>query len=94
MLTWTLVDDFISSLFSLPPEPDIIAEGIYASSSTLDGRRFAEEFVRRRKQADKGIFEGSANAVANFGREPERSNGGNNAKEAWGVVGTKKKGKK
>ena len=89
-----LVDEFISALFSLPPESDVVAEGIYASSSTLDGRRFAEEFVRRKKQADKGIFEGNANSVANFGREPEKSGEGKNSKEAWGVVGGKKKGKR
>lgn len=88
------VDDFISTLFSLPADLDIIAEGIYASSSSLDGRRFAEDFVRRRKQADKGVFEGNANAIASFGREPEKTGGGNNGKEAWGVVGAKKKGKR
>lgn len=28
---------------------EIISDSIYANSATLDGRRFAEEFVRRRK---------------------------------------------
>lgn len=50
------VDDFVSQLLILPAEPDIISDSIYASSQTLDGRRFAEEFVRRRKLADKGII--------------------------------------
>lgn len=46
----------MSQLLILPAEPDIISDSIYASSQTLDGRRFAEEFVRRRKLADKGII--------------------------------------
>ncbi|KAI4169411.1 MAG: hypothetical protein LQ343_005715 [Gyalolechia ehrenbergii] len=49
------VDDFVSQLLLLPAEPDIISDSIYSSSQTLDGRRFAEEFIRRRKLADKGI---------------------------------------
>ncbi len=44
----------------LPPEADIISDSIYASSQTLDGRRFAEEFIRRRKLADRGIVPDSA----------------------------------
>lgn len=46
----------------LPPEADIISDSIYASSQTLDGRRFAEEFVRRRKLADCGVIPDSASA--------------------------------
>lgn len=44
----------------LPPEADIISDSIYASSQTLDGRRFAEEFIRRRKLADRGVVPDSA----------------------------------
>ncbi|CAF9939940.1 MAG: hypothetical protein ALECFALPRED_008381 [Alectoria fallacina] len=56
------VDDFVSQLLMLPPEADIISDSIYASSQTLDGRRFAEEFVRRRKLADCGVIPDSASA--------------------------------
>ena len=38
--------------FPLDPDPstvEIISDLIYASSTTLDGRRFASEFVSRRK---------------------------------------------
>ena len=38
--------------FPLDPDPttiEIISDLIYASSTTLDGRRFASEFVARRK---------------------------------------------
>ncbi|CAO1629456.1 unnamed protein product [Sympodiomycopsis kandeliae] len=53
------VDDFIEMLLSFPldPSPDvieIIAESIYANSSTLDGRRLANDFVQKRKM-DAGI---------------------------------------
>ena len=58
------VDDFVRNLSQLPPEPDILSEAIYGNSQTLDGHRFADEFIRRRKQADKGIA-------------PETSVGGN-----------------
>lgn len=49
------VDDFIEMLLSFPldPSPDvveIIAESVYANSGTLDGRRFAADFVAKRKQ--------------------------------------------
>ncbi|BEJ15844.1 hypothetical protein CspHIS471_0504490 [Cutaneotrichosporon sp. HIS471] len=52
------VDDFISMLLTFPVDPpassrgeqqEIIADSVYASSSTLDGRRFAQEFMTRRK---------------------------------------------
>ncbi|KAG8526525.1 uncharacterized protein KY384_008725 [Bacidia gigantensis] len=73
-------DDFISSLLSLPPDSDIISDSIYASSQTLDGRRFAEEFVKRRKLADKGITpEPSSTGSFTIGSasgESKASNGG------------------
>ncbi|WFD21595.1 hypothetical protein MEQU1_000250 [Malassezia equina] len=48
------VDDFIEMLLSFPLNPspevnDIIAEAVYANSSTLNGRQFASDFVTRRK---------------------------------------------
>ena len=38
--------------FPLNPSPDVtvmIAEAVYANRSSLDGRRFAADFVTRRK---------------------------------------------
>ncbi|WVO15469.1 hypothetical protein L204_103127 [Cryptococcus depauperatus] len=52
------VDDFISVLLSFPIDPpaaakadqmEIISDSVYANSSTLDGRRFAQEFMMKRK---------------------------------------------
>ena len=50
-----LVDEFIGKLLEFPPDPQVLQEAIYGSSQLLDGRRLAEEFLRRRKLADKGI---------------------------------------
>lgn len=47
----------MQSLLLLPSETEIISDSIYANSQTLDGRRFADEFVRRRKLADKGVLQ-------------------------------------
>ena len=35
----------------------IISEAVYANSTTMDGRHFADEFIRRKKLADKGVVE-------------------------------------
>lgn len=52
------VDDFIQMLLQFPIDPpassrgevlEIISDSVYASSRTLDGRRFAQEFFTRRK---------------------------------------------
>lgn len=36
---------------------EIISDAIYANSKTMDGRHFAEEFIRRKKLADRGVVE-------------------------------------
>ncbi|KAK0537328.1 kinesin-like protein [Tilletia horrida] len=66
------VDDFIEMLLSFPldPTPDvieIIAESVYANSSTLDGRRFASDFVAKRKLDAKGHFASSHTQGHGFG---------------------------
>jgi len=38
-----------------PPTIEIIQDSIYTYSPTLDGRRFADEFVKRRKADASGI---------------------------------------
>ena len=50
--------------FPLDPDPstvEIISDLIYANSTTLDGRRFATEFVSKRKVDSKGS--GSSTSV-------------------------------
>ena len=53
LISWT-VEDFVTSLYSLPSDTDLITEAVYSSSSTIDSRHFAEEFIRRRTLAEKG----------------------------------------
>ncbi|KAH8917172.1 hypothetical protein BT69DRAFT_691456 [Atractiella rhizophila] len=48
------VDDFIQMLLDFPLEPasyhlEIISDSVYENSTTLDGRRFANDFVTKRK---------------------------------------------
>lgn len=67
----------MQDLLLLPPEAEIIADSVYANSQTLDGRRIAEEFVRRRKLADKGIVEPApTSAVPGAANGAEGKSGG------------------
>jgi len=64
------MDEFITMLLDFPIEPDastmeIISDSVYANSSVLDGRRFATEFVSRRKADIVRARNGSANGVGN-----------------------------
>ncbi|KAK9432838.1 hypothetical protein V1505DRAFT_383985 [Lipomyces doorenjongii] len=49
-------EELLTMLLSLPlaaPETvEIIADTVYANSTTMDGRRFAEEFIKRRKAVE------------------------------------------
>ncbi|KAL9016647.1 MAG: hypothetical protein Q9185_006020 [Variospora sp. 1 TL-2023] len=86
------VDDFVSQLLLLPAETDIISDSIYSSSQTLDGRRFAEEFIRRRKLADKGIIPdpvaGGGNGFGGAGSKEGGSEGKGGA-GGWSEVAKK-----
>ena len=89
---------------------DVIADAIYANSKTMDGRHFAEEFVRRKKLADKGVVEKSStptgsvdnktsssggwNEVAKKGGNKENSEAGPIQTADFKVVPSRKKGKK
>ena len=89
-------------LLSFPLDPDtttmeIISDLIYASSTTLDGRRFASEFVTRRKadatSRPKGAAVGGAAkqiSIADVVKAQPKP-----AQNEWGgfkVVNKKKKG--
>ncbi len=54
----------MQQLLLFPLDADIIAESVYANSTTMDGRRFAVDFLRRCKLAEKGIIEGAGGASA------------------------------
>jgi PERQ amino acid-rich with GYF domain-containing protein len=50
-----LVNGFVDNLLQLGTDAAILTDAVHGSSQTLDSRHFVEEFVRRRKLADKGI---------------------------------------
>ena len=101
-------EEFLQSLLSFPPETDLIADSIYANSSMMDGNRFAEEFVRRRKSAQQGVVieAGTMGSSSSGGWNEVAAKAGrsNNASGASGglmnepvgfkVVPGKKKGRK
>ncbi|KAG0260797.1 hypothetical protein DFQ27_003315 [Actinomortierella ambigua] len=94
-----VLDDFIQMLLSFPLNPDpmtveIIQDSIYANSKSLDGRRFADEFIRRRK-AD-AFPSGSAGAGAGGvgGAGAGGASAGSNAHDNSFKVVTKKGKKK
>lgn len=66
------VDDFVNLLFSFPLEADeltleVISDTVYANSKTLDGKRFATDFVARRKADARAIRNGTAVPTAGGG---------------------------
>ncbi|KAK3502133.1 hypothetical protein B0T13DRAFT_459884 [Neurospora crassa] len=77
------IETFASTLLELPLDVSILSECVYGFSTTMDGRHFAEEFVRRRKLADKGIVEKDSNTGAmsssNGGWSEVAKKGGNGA---------------
>lgn len=68
----------------LPAEAEIISDSVYANSQTLDGRRFAEEFIRRRKLADKGVVDQVVVNVGAFGGYDQKS-----VSDGWNEVAKK-----
>ncbi|CAG8481447.1 14448_t:CDS:10 [Ambispora leptoticha] len=82
------VDDFIQMLLTFPLEPppitiEIIQESIYEYSTSLDGRRFADEFVKRRKADAAGVSMSNFSSYHGEGK-PGKEVGTNNS-----VVGGK-----
>ncbi|PNY26415.1 GYF domain protein [Tolypocladium capitatum] len=53
----TDISDFQADLEALPLDKGIIADAVYINSKTMDARHFAEEYVRRKMLAEKGVME-------------------------------------
>ena len=83
----TKVDDFVDMIVDFPLEVDLLAEAVYGSSDIVDGRRFAEEFIRRRRLADKGIIEDNKALPT---AESKNTNGGWNEVAKKGPVSVPK----
>lgn len=67
------LDEFVTVLMALPLEVDITSEAVYGAHETIDSRHFAEEIIRKRKLADKGVIEPAVVTPTTIGRS---SNGG------------------
>jgi PERQ amino acid-rich with GYF domain-containing protein len=81
-----IVDNFVQMLCEFPGEPGVIADSVYANSQLMDGRRFADEFLRRKKQAEKGIVESAGAGSTGF------STAGSGSASAGGWSEVAKKG--
>ncbi|KAK4156082.1 hypothetical protein C8A00DRAFT_12921 [Chaetomidium leptoderma] len=68
------IDTFAVILLEMPLDPLILSEAVYGYSTTMDGRHFAEEFVRRKRLADKGVVEKEPTSATNDAKNG--SNGG------------------
>lgn len=84
---------------------DLITEVVHSVSTTIDSRHFAEEFIRRRKLADKGIVDNSnlggadSKGAGSGGWNEVAKKGGNTAPKEetptnFKVVAAKKRGGK
>lgn len=85
-------------------ETDILIDAVHSNTQTIDTRHFAEEFIRRRKLADRGIIDSSHSASP--GAHAERKSAGGEWSEVakkgpvkeevnnFRVVAAKKKGGK
>ncbi|KAM0245255.1 hypothetical protein ACHAQJ_010601 [Trichoderma viride] len=51
------ITSFQADLAVLPLDTGLIADAVYANSTTMDGRHFSEEYVRRKRLAEKGVVE-------------------------------------
>ncbi|RIA81676.1 hypothetical protein C1645_545375 [Glomus cerebriforme] len=103
------VEEFIQMLLTFPLDPppatiEIIQESVYANSPTLDGRRFADEFIKRRKADASGLPLNSLLNTNTEGKSSKETGTGNNnntkddhsvsSAGAFKVVTTKKSKKK
>ena len=60
ILTPSVAEEFVAQLIFLPAEAEILIEAVHANSNTIDSRHFAEDFIRRKRLADKGLVDASA----------------------------------
>jgi PERQ amino acid-rich with GYF domain-containing protein len=97
----------VDNLFAIGLDQEILTEAVHAASQTIDSRHFADEFLRRRRLADKGVMApdstpplpsaaststGGWNEVAKKG--PQTSQEPAQGLNNFKVVAAKKKGRK
>lgn len=97
------MDEFVGTLMALPLDSDMITEAVHSSSQTIDSRHFAEEFIRRRKLADRGMVDPTGTSSPASGTEGKSGGWSEVAKKGpvpkeeannFKVVAAKKKGAK
>ncbi|CAK3811024.1 GYF domain-containing mpd2 [Lecanosticta acicola] len=79
-------NDVFSGLINLPADLEMITEAVHGVSSTLDSRHFGEEFMRRKRLADKGIID---TTVPKSASPSHAANKG--AADGWSQVAQKKR---
>ena len=101
-----LANELLAEMLNFPLDASLIADTIYDCSTTMDGRRFAAEFIRRKEAARIGIVieAGSSNGGGTGGWN-EVAKGKTNTQQAardaspetnsaFKVVAGKKKGRR
>ena len=97
-------------LVQFPMEIDMLTEAVHGASSTIDSRHFAEEFIRRKRLADKGLIDSTAPPKSasprneNLGQSggwsevakkgPQKESSKDESNGSFRVVAAKKKGGK
>ena len=65
----------VGGLLTFPFDADLLTEAVHSASSTIDSRHFANEFLRRRRLAEKGIVEASAPGAAGAAADAKAGGG-------------------
>ena len=84
ILTVALADDFVINLAAIALDIDTVTEAVHGASNTIDSRHFAEEFLRRKKLADKGLVDTTAPP-----KSASPHNAASNASGGWSEVAKK-----
>lgn len=73
-----IADEFVANLVALGTDVELITEAVHSASTTIDSRHFAEEFLRRKRLADKGLVDHvvPAKSASPFGGPSSQQAGG------------------
>jgi len=92
-------EEFVATLSILGTDVPVLVEAVHSASHTIDSRHFVEEFLRRKRLAEKGLLDTTSSAMpksaspansAGAGGAGGNGQGGNNT-GGWSEVA--KKGK-
>lgn len=75
----------MATLSVLGNDADTLTEAVHGASSTIDSRHFVEEFLRRKKLADKGLTDATLPPKS----ASPHSAAGNGAAGGWSEVAKK-----